>query len=616
MAEYIIDERDVKFVLYEMLDVAQLTKSEKFGGFGKEDFDMVLESAWKLARTTLSAANADGDEHGAHLVDGVVKMPKSHHAAYKAYREGGWGATTADPEFGGQGLPYSVGIAVAEAFVGAACAFAMTPGLTNGAAGLIHSFGTPEQKALYLEKMWSGQWAGTMCLTEPSAGSAVGDLMSKAKPCGDGTYKITGTKIFISSGDQDFTENIIHLFLAKIDAPDTPKGIKGVSLFVVPKVRVNPDGGLGKSNDVVCTKIEEKMGIHGSSTAVLNFGDNGECIGYLLGEAHQGIKYMFQMMNEARIGVGVQGQSMCAGAYELARKYAKERVQGVDVRNMKDADAPRVEIVQHPDVRRMLLYQKAIAEGTRALIYSTAFYEDMSQVAPDENDRMMYHHFVELLTPICKAYSTDMGYLAATSSVQTLGGYGYCREYGVEQYVRDLKIGSIYEGTNGIQALDLVGRKLGMGGGMVLMSYLNALNSWVDAHKEDKGLAPLVQKLDAAKGKLIEVTMAFQMEGRSNPMFPVANASTYLEMFGHVQIAYLLLQQAVIADKKFAEIAKAKGVTDEAGWKKLVETHDEARYYSNKICTAAFFVNQVLPHALADAEIIMAKDRSIFDVVF
>ena len=616
MADYILDERDVKFVLYEMLDITKLLKSEKYAEYTKEDFDMVLESGIKMCTEVIAPINEPGDHQGCRVEDGGVKVPDCYHDAYKVYAEGMWGGLASDVKYGGQGLPDVVGTAVAEAAVGACCAFAMTPGLTRGAAGLIEAFAKDEYKDLYIEKMLSGQWAGTMCLTEAAAGSAVGDLTSKAIPAEDGTYKIQGTKIFISSGDHDLTENIIHLFLAKIDAPDTPKGIKGVSLFIVPKIRVNADGSLGESNDVVCPKIEEKMGIHGSPTCVLNFGDNNNCIGYLVGEPHQGIKYMFQMMNEARIGVGIQGLAMSAAAYQLSRRYAKERVQGVDIRNMRDVDAPRVEIVEHPDVRRMLMYQKAMTEGFRALIYSTAFFDDMSKVAEDENDRSTYHHFVELLTPVCKAYCTDFGYLSATQAIQVLGGYGFCSEYGVEQHVRDLKIGSLYEGTNGIQALDLVGRKLGMGGGMVLMSYLNNLNTWIEVNKEHAVLGGLIQKLDTAKAKLIEVTMSFQMEGVKNMMYPVANANTYLEMFGHVQIAYLLLQQAVIAEAKLGEIFQAKGAADADAKKALVNDHAEAQFYSNKMATAKFFVNQVLPHALAAADAISSKDDSIFEVVF
>jgi len=612
-AEYLVDFRDVQFVLYEQLGIERLCQYEKFKEFSKDVFDMVLEQGLKFAKEVLAPINPIADKEGARFDKGKVTFPKCFHDAYQKFCEGGWIGVSSSPEWGGQGLPAVIGMATSEFFTGACVAFVMTPGLTHGAAHMFEHFASEDLKKIFLEKMYSGQWAGTMCLTEPQAGSAVGDVKTMAVKDGD-VYKISGTKIFITSGEHDLTENIIHAVLAR--TPDAPPGIKGISLFIVPKYRVNPDGSIGEFNDVRCGNIEEKMGIHGSSTCTLNFGDDGKCIGYLVGEEHKGINYMFMMMNEARLGVGMQGLSIGSAAYQQALKYAKERIQGVDIRTMKDPNAPRVAIIEHPDVRRMLLFGKSVTEACRAMILKTAYYSDLVKVVEDEAERDKYQGYIELFTPLCKAYGSDMGFEVAVKAIQVFGGYGYCKEYPVEQYARDVKISSIYEGTNGIQALDLLGRKIAMKGGMLFMNLITDINAFIEANQSNAALAPYLQALGKAKDTLAQVTMAFQGKSMSGDMlYPVSHATPYLQMFSEVVSAWLLLEQAVIAHKKLEEIFSEKGAKDEASKKKLIQENEEAKFYAGKISSMQFYVTQILPDVDAKAASIMTEDRTVLEAV-
>ena len=606
--DFIVDERDIQFVLFEYLKIGKLLEYDKWKDYDLDTFKMTLAEAIKTATGILAPINAEGDEEGAHWDDGQVTTPKGFKEAYEQYCQAGWLGMTSSPDFGGQGLPQSLGLACSEAFVGANCSLTMAPGLTHAGTNLLEEYGTEEQKTLYLEKMLSGQWCGTMCLTEPQAGSAVGDTKTMAEKVEEGVYKITGTKNFITFGDHDLTENIIHLILAK--TPGAPSGFKGISLFLIPKYRVNPDGSLGEFNDVRCSGIEHKMGIHASPTCTLNFGDEGKCIGYLVGEEQRGLFLMFKMMNEARIGVGLQGLSQASAAYLLALKYSKERVQGTDILAFKDPDAPRVEIIKHPDVLRMLMTMKSYVEGSRALLFSAAFFSDMYAMTGDESWEML----IELLTPICKAYCTDVGFRVTDLAIQVHGGYGYCTEYGVEQLCRDSKITSIYEGTNGIQALDLVGRKLGAKGGMFLMNFLNRLNGFTSEHKDHPQLAGLVKQLDEAKNKLAEVAMNFGMKGMENPLYPVSYATPFLEMFGEVTFAYLLLDMALVANDKLAAIHEAKGAGSEDEQKELRKENAEAAFYHNKVQTARFFITQTLPGVYAKAMAAGTEDLSLLNV--
>ncbi len=606
--DFIVAERDLQFVLFEYLQIQKLLAFPRWKDYDLETLKMTLTEAIKTATGLLAPLNATGDEEGAHFADGKVATPKGFKEAYAQYAQGGWLGMVADAEFGGQGLPATLGLACSEAFVSANNALTICPGLTSGGAAVIADYGSDEQKRKYVAKMLSGEWTGTMCLTEPQAGSAVGDVRTLATPDGDGRWNIVGTKMFISFGDHDMTKQIVHLVLAR--TPDAPPGIKGISLFIVPKYRVGAGGALGEFNDVKCSGIEHKMGLHASPTCTLNFGDAGQCVGELIGERHKGIVYMFKLMNEARVGVGLQGLSQAALAYHLALQYAKERVQGTDILAMKDPHAPRIEIVKHPDVRRMLLSMKALVEGCRALLLSVAYFEDMLLATKDPN----WHMLVELLTPICKAYCTDRGFEATATAIQVLGGYGYCTEYGVEQLCRDAKSASIYEGTNGIQALDLVGRKLGQGGGLFFMNFMNRMTDMVNAHKTHPALGELIADFDKAKNKLAEVTMGFMMKGRANPLYPVSYATPYLAMMGDVTLAYLLLDMALTASEKLDAIYAEKAAVDDAAKKALRQTHAEAAFYHGKIQTARFFVKQMLPDVFAKAMAAASEDMSLLDI--
>lgn len=607
-----INMRDIRFVLYEQLGIERLCQFEKFKDFSRETFDMVLEEAAKLATEVIAPLNSISDKEGCTFENGQVRVPKAFHEAFKKYCEGGWIAASVDTEAGGQGLPESVGIAAAEMFVGACCSFTTYPGLTRGAANLIQSFGTPAQKKLFLENMYSGKWTGTMCLTEPQAGSAVGDIKTMAKKEGD-HYLIQGTKIFITAGEHDLAENIIHAVLARTE--NAPPGVKGLSLFIVPKIRVNPDGSLGEPNDVICSGIEHKMGIKGSATCTLNFGDEGRCHGYLLGQEGQGIQLMFQMMNEARLGVGLQGFALGNVAYLYALKYAKERIQGVEITRMKDPTAPRVPIIKHPDVRRMLMTMKAYTEGLRALIYRAAYYADLAKVATAPQEKEFCVNMVELMIPIVKAYSTDIAFRLTEWAIQIHGGYGYCGEYPVEQLCRDVKITSIYEGTNGIQAMDLVGRKLSLKKGALFLGWMKEINEFIEKHKNHPRLGNLVAQLEQAKNTLVNVSMSFgKAAAEGDILLPMLYACPYLEMFGEVELAYLLIQQALIAIEKLATIFDKYGAATPEAQSKLVEEQAEAAFYSGKIHNAEFFVANILPRVQAKATTILSGNRSALSI--
>jgi len=603
-----INMRDIKFILYEQLGIERLCQFEKFKDYSRETFDMVLEEGAKIATEVIAPLNSISDKEGCTYEKGKVKVPEAFHEAFKKYCEGGWIAASVDAEAGGQGLPESIALATAEMFVSASCSFTTYPGLTRGCANLIESFGTPEQKALYLEKMYSGQWTGTMCLTESQAGSAVGDVKSMAKKEGD-HYLIQGTKIFITAGDHNLTENIIHAVLARTE--NAPAGIKGLSLFIVPKVRINADGSLGAPNDVNCSGIEHKMGLKGSSTATLNFGDEGKCQGYILGQEGQGIQLMFQMMNEARLGVGLQGFAVGNTAYLYALKYAKERIQGVEIEKMKDPNAPRVAIINHPDVRRMLLTMKSYAEGLRALIYRTAYYADLAKVATDPKEKENCENMIDLLIPIVKAYSTDIAFRLTEWAIQVHGGYGYCGEYPVEQLCRDVKITSIYEGTNGIQAMDLVGRKLSMKKGTLVMGWMKEINEFIEKHRAHPAFGPAIAQLEKAKNILVNVSMHFaKVAAGGDRLYPMLHACLYLEMFGETELAYLLLHQAIIAKDKVDAIFQKAGAASPEAQAKVMEDNADAAFYTGKIHTAEFFVNNILPQGQGKSSTILSGNKS------
>jgi len=611
MANLLVDERDVKFILYEQFNLEELCQSERYGEFSKEMFDMALEAAQKLAEKELAPTNADGDAKGVVLEQGQVRVPESFKNPYQLFCEGGWVALAVDQDKGGQGFPTAMYVATTELFVAANQALMMYPGLTIGAARLIERYGTEEQQEIYMSRMFSGEWTGTMCLTEPQAGSDVGALRTKATRNPDGTYLISGNKIFISAGDHDLTENIVHAVLARVEG--APAGTGGISIFIVPKKRIE-NGGL-VDNDVVTAATEKKMGIHASATCALNFGEKGNCIGYLLGKENQGMRIMFNMMNEARLAVGIQGLAQASAAYLYALRYAKERLQGSEIIYMRDPYAPKVPIIQHPDIRRMLMWMKSVTEGMRALLYYAGYCEDRIKIAATEEERDKYQGFLDILIPICKSWSTDMGFRVTEQAIQVYGGYGYIREYPVEQFMRDCKITSIYEGTNGIQALDLVGRKLGYKQGLLFKNIVAETENLIKGAKKNYRLKDIVDNFEAARNQLIEVTRYFGLKSITEDfMTPILYASPYLELFGDVAVGFMLLWQAVIADRRLHELySDAKADTPEKKTE-LLKANRSAAFYRGKIASAQFFANTVLSLAKGKARAIMSGERSAIDL--
>jgi len=615
MANLLVDMRDQAFTLYEMLDIERLAGYPRFADYSKDMFDMVLNEAEKLAVNDVFPTNELGDKNPSEFVDGTVKVPKEVHDVYKKYIEGGWVTVSDDIEVGGQGFPEVINAATKELFGAANFAFMMFPGLGHGAAKLIEIYGTEEQKRKYMDRMYTGEWGGTMCLTEPGAGSDVGALATTAKPIGDGKFKISGTKIFISAGDQDLTDNIVHPVLARIEG--APAGTKGISIFLVPKYRVNDDGSLGELNDINVGNIEHKMGIKLSPTCTLNFGDNDDCIGELLGEENKGMRVMFNMMNEARLGVGIQGLGHATAAYLHAVNYARERLQGADLANFRNPDAPRVPIINHPDVRRMLLWMKGQVEGLRALMYWIAFCEDMAKSVEDEVEKEKYHGFVELMTPICKTWGSDMGFRVTEYAIQVYGGYGYTTEYPVEQFMRDCKIASIYEGTSGIQAMDLVARKLGQSKGANFMNFVTLINETVEKCKGIPTLKDAAEELDKAKNTMAEIGGFFAQCGAEGKfLVPIGNAMPFLELMSNVTLGWLLLWQASISHEKLEAVKKDKGVTDDdwAGLAELYKDNRDAAYYQGKVASAKYYASYVLPHVEANAKAIKKEDMSIMEI--
>jgi hypothetical protein len=604
----LVDERDVKFVLYEQLRIEELCKAPFYAEFSREMFDMAIEQAEKLAEKEFYPANGQGDREGCRFENGHVQAPPSFHTPYRRYCEGGWVAMSDPEEVGGQGFPFSVTNACMEFFGAANWSLLMYPGLTHGAARLLQLFGTPELQELYMHKMFSGQWSGTMCLTEPGAGSDVGNLAARAARLPDGTFRIQGQKIFISSGMHDLTENIVHMVLARIEG--APRGTRGISIFLVPRLRIDENGEL-VDNDVVCTGLEHKMGIHGSATCALNFGEEGRCVGYLMGEENKGMRIMFEMMNEARLFVGMQGLSHGSSAYLHALQYARERIQGSAVERLKDADAPRIPIIEHPDVRRMLLFMKSSTEGMRAMLYMAAYCLDRVRVAESPEERELYQGHLDLLIPICKSVGSDLGFRVCETALQVYGGYGFTSEYPVEQMLRDCKIASIYEGSNGIQALDLVGRKLTVNRGQLLKNAFKASNEIVGKIRKNFNLRDMVRIYEEAQESLAQATKFFALKSVTDEFHvPILYAKPYLDLFGDVVMGFMLLWQAYLADRRLQEFYRDHKVTDEKSRRRLLEDNRSAAFYFGKVASAQFFMNQVLTLAPGKARAIMNNDLS------
>jgi len=582
---------DVFFVLFEQMHLQdRLAPVEKYADFDIDLYKATLEEAARVATEVLAPINATGDRQGCTLdSEGNVTTPDGYIEAWNIIAEGGWIGTAASPEFGGVGLPHNIGICGTE-FFGAACtAFAMYPGLSAAVGRVITRSGVADLTHLLAERIFTGQWAGTMCLTEADAGSSVGDNRCRAtRTDTEGTYHLQGEKIFISGADQDLTENIIHIILARTS--DAPAGTKGLSIFMVPKFLFDNDGNLGERNDALVTGIEHKMGLNGSATCTLTLGMNGPCKAWIIGEEGDGISIMFTLMNEARIGVGVQGLSAASLGYEYARSYAKERIQGTAIRDYKNADAKRVPIIEHPDVRRMLMVQKVYAETMRSFLYKMGMHLDLAHHHPDKEQRELSIQFIDLLTPIAKGHCTDVGFDCTVQALQVLGGYGYISEYPVEQLVRDTKIASIYEGTNGIQAMDLIGRKLRQNNGALLLTWISQAKEKTErglqeGFEEAKALDKAIDHLGMTAMHLGSLGMQDQIE------IAMLHAVPFMNMYGTIVLAMEALEQASVA-------------------KKLLETQPERKLLRGKLQNLKFFVHQLLPSAIALGKSIQSSDAS------
>lgn len=583
---------DISFVLNDVLNAEQLSKLPGFEDATPDLISSVLEEAAKLCENVLQPLNRSGHEEGCHYENGVVRTPKGFKEAYETYREGGWQGLAFDPDYGGQGLPHTVGFVLEELMCSSNMAFAMYPGLTHGAMNAIRAHASDELKAQYLPKMVSSEWSGTMCLTEPHCGTDLGLMKTKAVPDEDGSYKITGTKIFISAGEHDLTSNIIHLVLAKL--PDAPPGIKGISLFLVPKFLPNEDNEPGVRNGVMCGSIEHKMGIMANATCVMNFDD---AKGWLVGEPHKGMRAMFTMMNAARLGVGMQGLGQASVAYQNAVAYAKDRIQGRSLSGAKAPDKAADPIIVHPDVRKNLMQAKAFTEGARALGYWVGMMIDLVEKHPDPVVRQEADDFVALLTPVVKAYFTDMGYEVATNSQQMYGGHGYIREWGMEQFVRDARIAMIYEGANGIQALDLVGRKLPQNLGRLLRRFFHPMQAELEQSQENPALLEFVIPVAKAFGKLQQATAVVAQKGMARPDEAGAASTDYLRIFGLVAVGWMWLKMVKVAQEKLANGADGKD-----------------SFYDAKIKTARFFVEKMLPEVDFRFKSLMSGAKSMMDL--
>jgi len=595
MAQQVADKRDMDFVLYEQFNAEDLTSFEKYSEFNRKTFEMIVSEARSLGLKEIYSTYAEADRNGARYENGKVFAPECFRRPFKLVREGEWNAMTEDPELGGQGLPHLIATAAGEYLTGSNFAFASYSMIGHGAGKMVELYGTQEQKDLYLKNLYTAKWSGSMLLTESEAGSDVGALTTTAVKNDDGTYSLSGNKIFITSGDHDLTENIIHPVLARIEG--APAGTKGISIFIVPKIWVNEDGSLGEPNDIVCTGIEEKMGLHGSATCSMALGSKGNCRGYLLGEENKGMKVMFTMMNEARLGVGLQAFSHASTAYLLALDYARQRVQGRALEDIMNPDASGVAIINHPDVRRMLLEMKAYVEGMRSFTYYIAYCFDREENAGSEEERKKFKGKIDLLTPILKTYNSIKGYDVCIKAIQVYGGAGYIKEYSVEQIARDCKIASIYEGTDGIQAMDLLGRKLGMNKGLVFIDFISDIQKIAEKAKNINSIKELGNNLELFVKRLGDVAMHIGKTAMSADFKTAfAHSVPFLEVSGDAVMAWMLLWRAAIAAEKLENNVKKK----------------EIPFYEGQIKTAEYFIKNILPVTLGKIDsILRAGDSAI-----
>ncbi len=583
--------RDMRFALNELFDDDGFGNLPAHEEFTPDLVDAVLDEAAKLCRDVLAPINASGDIEGCVLENGVVRTPSGFKEAYAQFRDGGWCALANDPKWGGQGLPETVNKLVEEMICAANVSFSLYPGLTHGGTTAIEGHASEDLKQRFLPNMVSGTWSGTMCLTESHCGTDLGLLRTKAVPQDDGSYKITGNKIFISAGDHDLTENVIHLVLARL--PDAPKGVKGISLFIVPKYQIKDDGLIGPSNGVACTGLEHKMGLKASATCQMSFDD---AIGWIVGEPNKGLAAMFTMMNTERVSVGVQGLGIGTAAYQAAVAYAKDRLQGRALSGPKRPDLEADPIIVHPDVRKMLMTMRANTEGCRMLSVWIARALDAEKHSPEPEIRQRAEDLTALMTPVVKALITDLGHETAHLAMQTYGGHGYIREHGVEQYARDARIAMIYEGTNGVQALDLVGRKLPAHAGRYLRAFFHPVDNFIQAHKTVPGMEKMIESLEKAFGALQLATATIAQKGMADPEEAGAASTDYLRLLGLVAIAYL-----------YAKAAKVAGMNKMMG-------NDSDGFYAAKLVTVRFFYERILPQVGGLLVAIKAGKASMMDL--
>ncbi|MFC7049157.1 acyl-CoA dehydrogenase C-terminal domain-containing protein [Emcibacter nanhaiensis] len=593
MAEYVAPTREIRFVLDHVIDMAELLKLEPFQEVSDDLVQAVLEEGGKFSSEKISPLYAVGDRQGSVLADDGVKTPDGFKDAYQAYVENGWNGICGPVEYGGQGMPQVLGTAVQEMMASANQAFTLCPILGQGAVEALEAHGTEEQQKTYMEKLVSGEWTGTMNLTEPQAGSDVGALRTRADPQADGTYRISGQKIFISWGEHDMAENIIHLVLAR--TPGSPEGTKGISLFIVPKYLINEDGSLGEKNDLRAVSLEHKMGIHASPTCVMSYGDNGNCVGYLIGGENQGMRCMFTMMNNARLNVGILGLCAAERGWQMALDYARDRRQGKAIGSTSEGKSP---IIEHADVRRMLMTIKSTTEAVRAIIYLNALALDMGRHHPDGEVRRKYRGLADLLTPISKAYGTDLGVENSSLAVQVFGGMGYIEETGIAQVFRDARIHPIYEGTNGIQAMDLVGRKLAMDGGEHWQAFLGMTEDFIAAMPEIGELAQYRENLSRITADCRESAEWLLAQQKQNMRDVAAGSVPFLRLMSMVVGGYLMAKAAVAAQTRL-ESGTGNGDED---------------FLRAKIATVRFYGEQVMPTAFGLKEMVMGGDSLFYAI--